>query len=178
MVYKKKGIVLIIEGMDLSGKSTLIEGLNKDMKGISMKVGYKPEKGEQHEIDKFQEYMQSVMNYIEENQDKIIILDRYYPTELVYSKVKRGYEANDDKFYKDLEDSLSKINHLYIFCDPTKKVIIERFNKRGDEFIKEKDIVSLYDRYQDYYEKTKLKKIKINTNLSVSEMIIKIKELI
>lgn len=147
--------VIIIEGPDCSGKSTLIKQLTKDKRfrrSMLLKNNYRPtnEKDIYHIQNIYNEILNIINNYSEYDY---IILDRYYPSEIVYS-VLRGYESFDDKFYSKLDMIVSETDCLYVQFDHDFGLLAERLAKRGDEHIKSLNILQLItERYKTFVEK-------------------------
>lgn len=169
--------VIVIEGVDLSGKTTLWNQVIKSFPGIGMKITARPLDGTAPEREKIKAYYRSVLSFINQNyQNKTIIMDRFFPSELVYSKVKRDYEARNDPEFQTFESVLAKRNHLIIYCDPTLAVLVERLKARGDDYIKESDLRNLYDRYEEFMKKTELRTLRLDTNLPVETLIEQIKK--
>ncbi len=173
---KIKPTVFIVEGCDLSGKSTLTNALIKEFPGIMMKITARPQSKDRGQIITLKKYYHSVLDYINRfYQSKTIVLDRFFPSEMVYSKVKRGYEGFADEDYKDMEKVLNHRNHILIYCDPGKETIFERLKARGDDYINESDISALLDRYEKFFKYTTLKKLRLDTKKSVETLIEEIK---
>jgi thymidylate kinase len=155
-----KGKVIIVEGMDLAGKSTLVELIGKRYRGFIIKDTTRPKDGSREEIRKKMNMYSSVFGFINQNENQIVILDRYYPSELVYS-AKRGYESFDnpdiwefEKYFKLLDKPV-----YMIICQPPIETIIDRYAERGDDHIVLEDIAMLHDRYTRFINETKLEKI-------------------
>lgn len=174
---KLEPIVILVEGVDCSGKSTLVEALSKKYPGILLKLNYRPKDKSEQETLIYKRHVYSMMSFINDNRkDKSIILDRFYSSELVYSKVKRKYDAFKDSTYFKIDKSLSCLPNLYIYCSPGNDVIIERLKQRGDDYIDEKDVQALSDRYDLFYEKTTLNKMKVDTTKNIEELLKLIEE--
>lgn len=169
--------VIVIEGIDLSGKSTLWNQLVKEFPGIGLKITDRPRDGSDKEKKKIKMYYESVMSFINLNyQNKTFILDRFFPSEMVYSLVKRGYEAMFDGALQGFERSLQKRNHLLIYCDPGIDTIIERLKARGDDYVNEEDLRRLHTRYEEFLKRTTLNYIRADSKLPVETLIQQIKE--
>ncbi len=167
-----KPIIIIVEGCDLAGKSTIVNALSKKMPGIVMKITARPNSKDKHEIHKLKTYYYSVLDYINRfYQSKVVILDRFFPSEMVYSKVKRGYEAFADLEYKEMEKVLGHRNHILIYCDPGKETILNRLRSRGDDYINETDIEHLLKRYEFFMKRTSLKVLRLDTNKTVETLL-------
>jgi thymidylate kinase len=67
------------------------------------------------------EYMET----INDNPDVLIMMDRFFWSEMVYS-FKRGYEAIDQKELWQIEEDLSEVKHLVILCNPPLSAIKDR----------------------------------------------------
>lgn len=169
-------MVLIIEGCDLSGKSTLTEALSKKFPGIVMKITARPRLKDKGQIANLKRYYYSVLDYINRfYQSKTVILDRFFPSEVVYSLVKRGYDGFSDEEYRDMEKVILHRKHLLIYCDPGEETILERLKVRGDDYMVEEDIHSLLGRYDSFLSKTKLTYIRLDTRKPVEELLEEVK---
>lgn len=166
-----KPIILIIEGVDLSGKSTLMNTLCKAFPGIVFKITDRPRNDSYSERGKIKHYYTSILEYINHNRNKIIMLDRFYPSELVYSKVKRGYEAFGEADFNDYERVINNLDHLVIYCNPGIETILTRLKSRGDDYINEEDIKALMGRYERFSKETRLNTLEIDTNKPVEELL-------
>lgn len=168
--------VIVIEGCDLAGKTYLWNAVIKAFPGIGMKITARPIDGSDREKEKIKMYYRSVLAFINLNyQNKTIIMDRFFPSELVYSKVKRNYEAFDDPEFETFERVLQHRKHLIIYCDPGIDTIVERLRIRGDDYIHEEDLRSLHDRYEKFISKSTLSVLRLDTKLPVETLIEQIK---
>lgn len=174
---RNKPIVIIVDGVDCSGKSFAAQLLYKEYPGILIKLTFRPRSGNKDEVKGYKNHAYSILEYINTNRkSQIIILDRFFTSELAYSKVKRGYEAFDDKEYPRMEKVLTAMPHLYIYCNPSKKVILDRLEKRGDDYIVAKDVKELVDRYDRVFRQTKMNKLNLDTSKPAEELLRIIKE--
>ena len=96
--------VLIIEGPDLSGKTTAIEKIAKHFNsGFILKNAMKPKKKE--DSTKLYEHYRYLLGMVFDSPESVIILDRFFPSQAVYS-----YLRGEDEF-----DSIN-IRTLDYFC--------------------------------------------------------------
>jgi thymidylate kinase len=154
---------LIIEGPDLSGKSTAIEKIAKHFKnGFLIKNLYKPKQF--HDTEIYKQYWRIIhfINSIEEVKNNFFILDRFYPSQAVYS-ILRNDDEMDSGDIKDLDGYCANMNFIYVYITAPLDVLRGRFQARGDEHIKIEQLELLKMRYDEFYEKTLLPKIIINT---------------
>lgn len=165
-------MIFIIEGVDGAGKSTLINELVKNYPGLILKITDRPKDSSITQRTKIKEWywkVLSAIDLIEKSGDLItknFILDRFFPSEIVYS-VKRGYESWGDQELRVIETRLAKFDHLLVYCDPGLGELDERIKTRGDEYIKREEAAFLHGRYKRFFEETPLNKIKIDTSKSV-----------
>ncbi len=76
-----------------------------------------------------------------ETNFKYNIQDRSCMSMYVYSKL---YERNDSSFWFDkILDDIKKLDTLYIVLLPTEDIVLERLEKRGDEFQDKESIVKV-----------------------------------
>ncbi len=170
--------VILVEGIDLAGKTHLWNALMKAFPGIGIKLTDRPLDNSDKERKKIKEYYRAVLGFININyQNKTFIMDRFFPSEMVYS-AKRGYEAMRDPDLLDCERVLHHRKHLVLYCDPGIDTIIERLKVRGDDYVNEGDLRGLYDRYERFFKQTSLNYLRLDTKLPVEKLIEQIKEAI
>lgn len=165
-----KPMLIILEGVDNAGKTYLLQYAEKEIPGLSLKFGIRPKSSSKMEIGKAKNYWWSVLGFIKDNPDKQFWMDRFFMSEIVYSLVKRGYDASLDPEMKELEDEVSKIPHLLVYCYPGRDELRTRYMKNGDEHIQMDDLELLLDRYDHYLKKTKLNTLIVNTTKTPQEV--------
>jgi len=175
MTTSSKIQIFIIEGFDTSGKSTVVDALSKEFPSLVMKNTYRPLNSDTEGREKIKKiYIQMIAQIWGTESHRYFILDRFYPSEMVYS-IKRGYEAMNDPYFESLESWLKVEGEAYlIYCNPGKETIKERLKEHTDSFIKPEDI-SLLERYDAFYEKCTLNKLKVDTTKPTKEIIEQIK---
>jgi len=145
-------MLIIIEGMDKTGKSTLSEYLLKNLpRAYYMKNGFRPKDGSEVERNKIVKTYSKLLDvYLENFKDSILILDRFLISEYVYS-YKRGYEAINSQELKYIRDRLEKIDDvIMIYCKTDKTLIAENFKKDKEDFVDVSEINELCKRYDKY----------------------------
>lgn len=133
-------MVIILEGCDATGKSTLAEELSKV-------TGFGVFKGSSFEIselgaDGMYEYMLELLS-----NDNIII-DRFMHSNIVYGNL-FGYPTMSTEQYENILEKIDNTNSLVVYLHASEYDIKERLAIRGDDRIKEKDIVSIMDSYTE-----------------------------
>ena len=156
-------MIVIIEGVDLSGKTHAIEIISKFFNsGFVLKNSYKPKTAEFSEVV-YMKYWNILKMLRDINPAQLIILDRFYPSQAVYSILRHKCEMHDKRII-ELDEYCNEEDVLYIYLDTDEKVLLERFKDRGDEHIKDfKQIMMLKERYDKFFRETKLCKLKIDT---------------
>ena len=150
---------LIIEGPDLAGKTTVIETVAKFYnKGFTLKNNYKPKTRKDSKLIYEQYWM--IINLIKD-QD-FVILDRFYPSQAVYSYMRGQNELESPQIR--LLDRECRKDYLYIYIDTPLEELKERYLKRGDEHVSIENLDLLKTRYDRFYELTSLKKLKLDTS--------------
>ena len=107
--------IVIVEGSDLSGKTTAIETISKHFnEGFILKNAYKPKtKAESNKV---------VANYwhilkLIINEKNLVLLDRFYPSQMVYSYL-RGEDEMRNSDLLSIESLCRYNNILNIKCQP------------------------------------------------------------
>lgn len=154
--------IIIVEGPDCSGKSTLIERMSKDKlyrNSLVMKNNFRPTGDSIEDRKLLLEHYHEIKKIASKSKYEYVILDRFFISELAYSE-KRGYEEIGGLTYDDFERVLNKLDVTFIYCNPGKKELLKRFKERTDEHILSKDeLIRIYERYNKIYCFSKLKKI-------------------
>jgi len=151
--------VLIVEGVDLSGKTTAIEQIAKRLnQGFILKNTYKPrEPGDSQIYHQYWNIIKLIKNY-----DDLVILDRFYPSQAVYS-----YLRGEDEMYHEeimhIEDHCKANNYLLLYLDTDTTQLRERYNKKGDEHVNFQQILEIKRRYETFVKECGLPTLIINT---------------
>lgn len=157
-------MIVIIDGCDKAGKSTVIEKLkNKVDHGLMLKNLDKPKDGTNSSQLTIKDHYEEMAVLMKSNPYFIYVLDRWYPTELVYSSIKRGYDSFGDKFYKQFDRKMAKEPNLYVWIDADPNLIKKRFISDGEDFAKAEEVDKIRERYQFFFDKTSLNKTRVDT---------------
>jgi thymidylate kinase len=162
---------IIIEGIDCAGKSWASEYLCKKISNsFYIKHCNTPKTGNASEISLLKTSYETILNfyrsYVQPNHGHLVV-DRYYPSELVYSSVMRQYDAFLDEYYNDLEKIVMKLEYRLLYIHAPMEEVIKRIELRGDSYVEIEHLSRLKHRYNKFLEHTKLKNIR--TILSGSE---------
>jgi thymidylate kinase len=152
----KKDFIILI-GSDGSGKSTIANSLN-DSLGYQVHH-FGPPKNYQDGKDQY-------FRFILEN-DEDVVCDRFHEGEKIYAPIYRGYEAD---YFGELEYLLQlKFNPLLVLIRPPFKVIEQRLEERGEDFVKQEHWYYCYLKLIDIYSQSNLPKITIDTSVYTVE---------
>lgn len=147
-------MLIILDGPDKSGKSTLVEKLVKGLpRAFLMKVGDRPKDNSQPEKDKIKElHWKLLRTYVTHFRDSILILDRSIISEIVYSKIKRGYEAGKDKEIKEMVKYMADLKPFIIYCRTSVDETKLRMFEQEEDYLKMSEVEPLmleYDNVMD-----------------------------
>ena len=120
-------MIIIIEGPDGSGKTTLANQLSKQ-------TGYKiihrtQPKTEEDKAIMMVEYLDAIWS--KEN----MIFDRCWYSEMVYGPVMRDASVISYAQMYDLERRLMEVGAMIIYCTDAKQVLWARCQERGEDYI-------------------------------------------
>lgn len=131
--------IIILEGCDCAGKSTLAEQLAK-------KTGYEIVKGSSFEISQLG--AEGMFKYMMEllNRDNIII-DRFYLSNYVYGNLYNYPTMEEEQFVRLA--STADTRALTIIVESPECVIKTRMKQRGDNDIKVEEVASILAKYDE-----------------------------
>lgn len=160
-------MLVIIEGVDGTGKSTLIASLKRFFSQTIYVINFSYPKG----WEMFQEaamargeYYGSIKIFkaiFEQDPNAVIICDRFHLGEFAYGPVKRGYpEWLAEEVLKVEDEILKEIGRdnvrLIIMGVSKPEVVMERSNRPGEYLTEIKEYEEVNKRYGLATEKTKL----------------------
>lgn len=162
-------MLVIVEGVDLAGKSTFLENLSKKVNaGFIVKNTMKPRSnanGGLHHWEELQKlkhhYMQISLIGATFPSTMPIYLDRFYPSQIVYS-ILRGHDDFTDNYYCKFEEMIQDIACLIMIYED-EDVLTQRFAVRGDEHVTLDQILLLKKRYDEFFVRCTLPKIKLKS---------------
>lgn len=173
-------MIIILEGIDKSGKTSVIQDLEKDVlvNSIVWKVHNKPKTGNRRDQDKIWTAYSELFHQALATHKKInVVFDRSYPSELVYSQVKRRYDAFYDLRWWELDKSL-KDDVVLIYCYAPEEELKKRFFLTGEKHLTESEFPKILGRYDWFLQRTKLPTLKLDTTKSRSENIAEMQKFI
>lgn len=137
-------MLVIVEGMDNTGKTHLIQRVAEDLKLLVMNNRQKP----RSEGDMWK-YLQAVSLL---NQDWPLILDRICTiSEPIYGNLRKSGPVIDPHVVETHLDTLKKQNPLIIYCRPPTAVVLNFGDRPQMEGVIEnaKTLLAAYDRSMD-----------------------------
>lgn len=133
-------MIILIEGPDKAGKTTLVNMLSERLNMPVYKESYTPLDGK-HVADS-QNEDSAIMNMLISLDSPDLIMDRFYPSEYAYGV---GLDRTFDvRSVFELDNSFSKLDHLCVYLHISENVYEER---EGDELTLDEfyDISNAYD---------------------------------
>lgn len=140
--------LIIIEGPDCSGKSTLAKHT-----AIQLNACYIHSTGAKTLHAGMHDYHKSQLQNAEVNllQGKNVVMDRLWPSELVYGQILRP--AMSDKIYDFVEilALVSTLNPVYVFCDDEDVVVRHERNRNLDHPYSNGQFQRIVEGYRSLY---------------------------
>jgi gluconate kinase len=151
-------------GCDGTGKTTLVNKLS-EVTGMPVVRGSSFELTANKNQDELFESFKSLLKY--DN----VIFDRFIYCNEVYAPLYKDYSCLSDSQRREIEADLPEGSEL-IYLVAEKETIINRFNTRGEEYVKEDKIETILSSYEESLSKTTIPVSKFNTtHLSTEEIV-------
>lgn len=139
-------MLVLIEGMDNTGKTTLAKNLLNELPGFSYLHNVKPES----QLEAFQNVVALMSRGSKEN----IICDRVCIIgENIYGKVLRGNSYFTEDETRIIMKMLSSITAMSIFCNPPLITVLSSINQRDQMEGVELNAKRLYEEYLTFFHK-------------------------
>lgn len=147
-------MIIIVEGCDKSGKSTLSRLLKSLLQADYYHSSLSLEE------DLFLKYRSLI-----ERVQKLTICDRFYPSELVYGPIIRGHSRLSKEQFIKLNQLVARKGGFFVYCESSIEVITKRIQDRGDPLPSNK-VAQILDKYTKIIKlmKSDLPTIKVDTN--------------
>lgn len=144
-------MIIIVEGPDGAGKSTLCSLLQKSTGFVLKHLSYKDDN--------------SFEAYIERLLEHNVIFDRFFHSELVYSKVMNRVCALNKDEVATLQVITSKVAEV-IFCTAQVETLIKRAFVRGEDYINESHMAAIVSGYERLFVELNTKPTKVELNIN------------
>lgn len=143
-------MLIHIDGPDLCWKSTLIDKMQRLFKNVIVfktPKEYLPREDSKEAREKIWDFYirraNEAYETLKQDPSKIIILDRFFLSELVYWKIIRWYNSSDVKdkiaeLSKILEKIDKEFGYTILFLHDWLENIRKRFQRDGDDYVKDK----------------------------------------
>lgn len=162
IVLPKKHPVLIFEGCDASGKTTIQEILREIIRHAFLIHTSAPVKGNSKEyfynlLDKLTDFAGII------NQP--LFFDRFHVGELVYGSIFRPETIDDavkEKMFR-LEERLAEKEAKVVYITASPDTIVNRLKKRGDWYVQPSDVQRILDKYEQMLAKSRLPIFRLDT---------------
>lgn len=167
-------MIIILTGVDGTGKSTVFDGLQQVIKHASFIREPYPGKDVI-----FRMVRRSVLETFVRFDDNVkVIYDRStLLDDLVYESVLSGRESIFNQDLHLVANTLSKCHIIRLVCDP--EVLSKRFTERGDEYISSGQLDRLSKKYDEVLDELSLKPYVIDTtSLTPQQVLDKVLEYI
>lgn len=135
-------MIIVVEGTDNAGKTTLALSMAKKMKAIYVKSENIPPK------DEYLDQYSTILIACQEYGNGIVITDRHHAvSEPIYGPIVRGASSIDQKFAAAF---LGGIN-AFVYCRPSNSVITRTMNEREQMKGVSHNIEAIIEMYDKFF---------------------------
>lgn len=140
-------MVIIIEGADGSGKSSLARTLHRQTNWLLIHRSQPKDKQDK------QRMMDEYLDLIWKGED--VIFDRSWYSEMVYGPIMRDESVISYEQMHTLEIALTLHGALIIYCEDDLDILWERCQERGEDYVTSKETLKqVCDGYERLFKKT------------------------
>ena len=158
-------MLILVEGVDKSGKSSLIKELSQLLNYPIIKNSYKPrERSPEFIAGVYAGIYRSLLSCYTGD----IILDRSHITEVVYGRVIRDYDALLIKNWYIFEQNHLQSKAVLFYMTASEDRLKERFERENEEYVKVGQIRRLQAAYSKYIGLSSLSTFQLSSENSMS----------
>lgn len=136
--------IIIVEGSDCAGKTSLIESLSEH-------YGFDIVKGSSFEHSQCTQ-SELLNKFLDMTNKKRIILDRFIYSNEVYASLYDDYAILSDEERRYIE-TIIKDKSVLIYLKADTPTLVNRMNVRGDEYVTVDKLQSIKDKYEESMNK-------------------------
>ena len=146
-------MIIILEGPDLAGKSTLAQQYAETVKRFDITPHHIHRGPLKPDRDPFEEYtLTDHEKFLAKDPDHCLIVDRWYPSEMVYGPIFRKGTRVSLRDAIELASRIPMEDARFRLLLPPVNLLIHRYEERGDDFIKKRHIYEIHRSYAALYQ--------------------------
>lgn len=155
--------VILVEGSDCSGKTSLIELLSKEL-------GFKVVRGSSFELSQCTNE-ELYEKFKEMTKEENVIFDRFIYSNEVYAQLFDDFAilTNEQRF--EIEDSINS-RAMLVYLEADMNTLTTRMDKRGDDYVTVDRLQGIKDKYEESLSKSTLDYIRIDTSNITPEQVL------
>lgn len=154
-------MIIHITGQNGSGKTTLCNNLSKEL-NLEIKHFDK--------VKTMEEGKKQYFDFLNNYNNKDIILDRFHDGEWIYAPIYRNYEAN---YLNEIENKIKTFDYMLILITCDINEISKRLDIRGEDYLKPEHYQLEKDNFIKFINKQTLPYIIIDTTFNNEEQTLK-----
>jgi thymidylate kinase len=139
--------MIVIEGIDGGGKSTLVSRIKDLIPSNYDKVFWS--KGVPQHDNPEDEYMKQ-LGWLRRHH--FVVTDRYHVGELIYGPLYRGYSMTAGKPFAAIEEQLDQLNAVKVILLPDLELCKQRAFERGEDYLKVEDFEYVWNEYKKFVD--------------------------
>lgn len=141
-------MLIVLEGTDLSGKSTFIDFLRRYMPDLHVIHSVAPKRGQ----DPYVQYEHAIEKA--QNEHEHVICDRLHWSEPVYAQVSKRKDRLGVAGFRHIELFLARRSAQVVYFQPPEHELRRRYALRGDEHVTLDQVLQAHDLYPTVAEQS------------------------
>ena len=155
--------LIVLEGVDGAGKTTAADLIAEHYEDAGLDVVRLHHS--QLRRDPMEEYLAPLALL---RPGRVVLVDRSYPSELIYAPLYRGSSAIDTAALEELEAAHVRVGAVLAHVTADLDAVFDRQAERGEDYLRPEHAELVWSAYRDFFEETIVDSVVVDTTTTHS----------